>query len=200
MKTSETHPFQVDWIKLAAPSKALQEVNHIGMCMVPGRNKKDHRRSIEYVNELVGQHAESFTDTWPSMDLKVLVEQHTDVLVTLVRDSELEMMGIPHFFTKVVAYGITSIHYPIPDKWLPNSMDEVSGLVNQILNHLKAGKRVVVHCNGGKGRTALVVVSVLVSLGLSASEATDLVRATRPGTLYNPAQIIYVRALGLYRG
>jgi ADP-ribosyl-[dinitrogen reductase] hydrolase len=121
-------------------------------------------------------------------------------LVSLVQNPELEMMGIPHFFDKVKAYGIQSIHYPIPDKWLPNSMDEVSELVNRIIELLHRGKRIVVHCNGGKGRTALVVVSVLVSLGMSAGEATDLVRATRPGTLYNPAQIIYVRALGLYRG
>lgn len=110
------------------------------------------------------------------------------------------MMNIPHFFDKVKAYGIQSIHYPIPDKWLPNSMDEISALVSNMCDLLSQGKRVVVHCNGGKGRTALVVVSVLISLGLSASEATDIVRATRPGTLYNPAQIMYVRALGLYRG
>lgn len=135
-----------------------------------------------------------------SADLKVLVEQKADVLVTLVQVHELEAMGIPHFFDKVRAFGIESIHYPIPDKWLPRSMDEVAGLVATIISQLRRNKRVVVHCNGGKGRTALVVVSVLVSLGMTPSEATDLVRSTRPGTLYNPAQILYVRALSLYRG
>jgi len=79
-----------------------------------------------------------------------------------------------------------------------------------------------VHCNGGKGRTGLVVVSCLVMLGtlifsltlcsnvnrllmvipyfvgLDPSEATDVVRASRPGMLYNPAQILYVRALKAY--
>jgi protein-tyrosine phosphatase len=148
------------------------------------------------------------------------------------------MMGMPDFFKQYVVFlgsldddlaytcryrvknaGIEAIHYPIPDKWIPASMEDVSGLVYAIINRLNAGKTVVVHwyvlsalsgemtktlmlflsSNGGKGRTGLVVVSVLVALGMEPSEATDLVRLTRPGTLYNPAQQLYVRALRRFR-
>lgn len=39
----------------------------------------------------------------------------------------------------------------------------------------------------------MVVVSVLVALGMKVGDAIDLVRATRPGTIRNPAQIFYVK-------
>jgi hypothetical protein len=49
MKTSESDPLQVDWISYETNDSTLVLVNNIGMCMVPGRNKKIHRRNIEYV-------------------------------------------------------------------------------------------------------------------------------------------------------
>ncbi len=49
------------------------------------------------------------------------------------------------------------------------------------------------HCNGGKGRSGMVVVSVLVALGMKPGDAIDLVRAARPGTIRNPAQVFYVK-------
>lgn len=39
----------------------------------------------------------------------------------------------------------------------------------------------------------MVVVSVLVALGMKVGSAIDLVRAARPGTIRNPAQIFYVK-------
>jgi protein-tyrosine phosphatase len=46
-----------------------------------------------------------------------------------------------------------SIHFPIKDKWIPPSMEGLIFLVDTIIERMKAGKAVICHCNGGKGRT-----------------------------------------------
>jgi protein tyrosine phosphatase len=46
-----------------------------------------------------------------------------------------------------------SIHFPIKDKWVPPSMEGLIYLIDTIIERMKAGKTVICHCNGGKGRT-----------------------------------------------
>ena len=61
------------------------------------------------------------------------------------------------------------------------------------------GKRVCVHCNGGKGRTGTLVACVLLALRApgcaSVGGATAVMRRCRPGMLKNPLQQLYVRWL-----
>ncbi|XP_049849448.1 uncharacterized protein LOC126318685 [Schistocerca gregaria] len=173
MCTSLTHPLQIDFIE-----SPLLGDSCIGMTMCPGRNKRQHRRSLE-------------------ADIEVLVQNKVDVLVSLIQISELEAMGIPDMIQRVRNAGIEVLHVPIPDKWIPSSMRLLANLINRILEYIHASKRVVVHCNGGKGRTGFVVVATLVTLGMEPREATQLVRSVRKGMLYNPAQILYIRAYKL---
>jgi len=50
----------------------------------------------------------------------------------------------------------------------------------------------LVHCNGGKGRTGLLIVACLKHLGISQTDATNKIRKARPGMLHNPAQQAYL--------
>ena len=54
--------------------------------------------------------------------------------------------------------------------------------------------RVIIHCNGGKRRSALVAAAVLIGLGVSQSAAVAGVRAARAGSLRNPLQILFLRS------
>jgi len=86
-----------------------------------------------------------------------------------------------------------SIHFPIKDKWVPDSMDQLILLVETIITRLRQGKTVVCHCNGGKGRSGTVVVAALVGLGRKVEHSIDIVRRSRSGTIRNPLQIVYVK-------
>lgn len=174
MKTSDSNPLQVDFV-----DNMVLKNSRIGMCMCPGRSKKDHRRNLD-------------------SDVDVLLRHNAQVLVTLVKDAELESMGIPNMITIVKGAGIESIWLPIRDKWIPSSMDDLIRLVEQIIEHIREGKVIVVHCNGGKGRTGLVVVATLCGLGMSVDEAVKATRSARPGMIQNPAQILYARAFKMY--
>eukprot|EP01128_Nolandella_sp_AFSM9_P006525 TRINITY_DN3380_c0_g1_i1.p2 TRINITY_DN3380_c0_g1~~TRINITY_DN3380_c0_g1_i1.p2 ORF type:complete len:384 (+),score=115.86 TRINITY_DN3380_c0_g1_i1:1324-2475(+) len=99
----------------------------------------------------------------------------------------------PNLFEEVEALGMESIHFPIKDKWIPNSMDGLIHLVETIIARLRKGLFVVIHCNGGKGRSGTVLVATLVGLGRGVQQAIDVVRQTRSGTIRNPLQIVYVK-------
>lgn len=169
MKTSSSHPLEVNFVTHQVLGKC-----RIGMTMCPGRNKKDHRRNL-------------------TMDVAALLQVGTQVLVTLVQQHELDSMKIPDMMTRVRAAGIEVIHAPIKDKWIPSRVGILVELVDLIVERVKLGKTITVHCNGGKGRTGLVVAGTLVALGMEPGPATDLIRTARPGMLYNPAQIVYLR-------
>jgi ankyrin repeat protein len=50
MKTSMSHPLQVDFIRVKYDgNNPLQVIDHLGMSMCPGRSKKDHRRDLAFV-------------------------------------------------------------------------------------------------------------------------------------------------------
>ncbi len=69
---------------------------------------------------------------------------HTDILVTLVREVELQRMGALQLFSRSTEAGIESVWAPITDKWIPESMTILIDLVEVILERLRSGKVIVV--------------------------------------------------------
>jgi protein-tyrosine phosphatase len=54
---------------------------------------------------------------------------------------------------------------------------------------------VLVHCNAGLGRTAVVLASLLKTHGLAGDPVTELRRIYRPGAMEEPVQEAFVRTL-----
>ena len=63
-----------------------------------------------------------------------------------------------------------------------------------ILCQLRSSEKVVlVHCFGGKGRTGLLVVAILLAAGATLPEAVFAIRKSRKGTIMNPLQLLYLQ-------
>lgn len=175
--TSENSPLQVDYVPDAELYVSAR--GRLGLCMAPGRNKK--KSEHVWARDL-------------SADLERLRHVYgCDVLVTLLRPQEMLDMGVAHLCDEVQRRGMESIHFPIKDKWIPESMEQLVALVEAIIARLRRGLSVVAHCNGGKGRSGTVLVATLVGLGRGVQQAIDVVRHTRAGTIRNPLQIVYVK-------
>jgi len=91
------------------------------------------------------------------------------------------------------ARGIEHLVLSIRDQSIPTDLHATIALVEDIADRLSAGKRVVVHCRGGHGRTGMIVACVLVALGYNADDAVTVTRATRSGTVHTDAQYDFVR-------
>jgi len=128
------------------------------------------------------------------VDFAVLVNLGIQTVFSLVRQDEWDAMNIPHYKQRLEEIGIECIHFPIVDKWIPSSMDDLVKNTKLLIERIHQGRCILVHCNGGKGRTGLIVVSALVALGMEVNDAVQITRDARSGMIKNPAQLIYVRA------
>lgn len=146
---------------------------NIGITIAPGRNKGVWKRDL--VQDLT----------------RIRDEYNTDILVTLLENRDLRDIKATDLFSQVEALGMESIHFPMRDKWIPADIVPFQDLVVQVVDKVRQGKNVVVHCNGGKGRSGLLVTCCLIYLGIPFGESIERVREARHGTIRNPIQLMY---------
>jgi len=146
------------------------------MSMCPGRVWRDWCRDLD-------------------TDLEVIRNQNVNVVASIITHTELLKMNYTDFYDRILTSGLESIELSIHDKWLPNSVENFMKIVNAILEYLRQEKTVLIHCNGGRGRTGLLVSACIFYLGYPTDQAIQKVRTARTGMLRNPAQEIFLRSI-----
>jgi protein-tyrosine phosphatase len=73
------------------------------------------------------------------------------------------------------------VHSPIDDFDKPTDPISFCRDADLILNALKSGQKVFVHCHSGTGRTALALAIVLTKCGMSGYNALSVVKETTMG-------------------
>ncbi len=132
-------------------------------------------------------------------DLASLRRSGATVLVTLLEEPEMARIGLPDLVARAERAGLEALWFPIPDGAAPDDLEATSSLVQRILEHLAAGRTVVVHCHAGIGRSGTVVACCLVARGADPASAIDAVRKERPGAATAPGQEEFVHAFGRAR-
>ena len=117
--------------------------------------------------------------------------------MTLIEDFEFSMLGVPELASGIRARGIEWHHLPIVDVRPPDDRFEAMWLDSgpRLVDHLRGGQRVFVHCRGGLGRAGTVSARLLVELGVAPAEAVRRVRQARQGAIETEAQRHYVLSL-----
>lgn len=120
----------------------------------------------------------SFSDVGPDPDA-ALTSVAADVLVCLIEEYEMALR-FPDFVHWLNDHPDRSAHWPIPD-WGTVPDDELLGIVGDVVARLRAGQSVVLHCGAGIGRTGVVSILALITLGMAADVAPVHVRKHRGG-------------------
>jgi atypical dual specificity phosphatase len=97
-----------------------------------------------------------------------------------------------HDEKRLADHGLAQLYLPVADFTAPTQGQARRG-VDAIHEAIDDGGRVLVHCDGGLGRTGTLVSCYLVSTGMSADDAIARVRELRPGSVETPAQVEAVR-------
>lgn len=101
-----------------------------------------------------------------------------DAVVVLVEDYEL-----PYSLDEWEKRGVEILHSPIEDFTAP-SLEQLLEILRWIDTRIREGKKVLIHCLGGLGRSGTVATAwVMYSKGLPLREALRKVRSVRPGSV-----------------
>ncbi|KUH34727.1 protein tyrosine phosphatase [Thermococcus celericrescens] len=101
-----------------------------------------------------------------------------DAVVVLVEEFEL-----PYGLDEWWKQGVEVLHSPIEDFTAP-SLSQLLEILHWIEARVEEGKKVLIHCMGGLGRSGTVAVAwVMYSKGLPMREALKMVRRIRPGAV-----------------
>lgn len=90
--------------------------------------------------------------------------------------------------------GFEISYFPIPDFGVP-PRDELCRVLDHTMDQALSGKNIVVHCNGGLGRTGMFIACLAKRvLNISGEQAVSWVRERIPGAIETDAQ--YKMVLG----
>jgi protein-tyrosine phosphatase len=88
------------------------------------------------------------------------------------------------------------LRFPIRDVDVTDDAAGLRKVLGDIHSCLEAGKRVVIACRGGLGRTGTVVACLLRDAGLDPDAAIAATRSARRGAIETPEQERFVRDWG----
>ena len=173
-RTSLTHPLKID----AMPCGG----GLLGMTLCPGKQVDDSNTGDPWERDL-------------ALDMRVIADWGATTLVSLMEEHELAKFGVRELGTVAEEAGLEWHLLPIRDYAVPDERFErlwtYSGHV--LRRRLELGKRIVLHCRGGYGRTGTIAARLAIKCGSTPEEALRRVRAARPGTVETSDQEAYVR-------
>lgn len=110
----------------------------------------------------------------PRKVLEFFMDEGIEVIITLTT--------VPLNEALINEFGFEYYHIPVQDFTAPGDR-QIEKFVSVIRKARRAGKKAVVHCHAGRGRTGTMLACYLVSLRESAAKALDEVRKLRPGSV-----------------
>eukprot|EP01006_Ploeotia_vitrea_P015480 TRINITY_DN444_c0_g1_i1.p1 TRINITY_DN444_c0_g1~~TRINITY_DN444_c0_g1_i1.p1 ORF type:complete len:218 (-),score=15.79 TRINITY_DN444_c0_g1_i1:8-661(-) len=165
LPNSDTHPIFADFIQDLPCGR-------LGITLCPGKHQKHKwERNLD-------------------QDLQRLQQLYNPTaLVTLLQERDMNRLQVVPLCSCTEALGIESIHCPLQNGCGPTDLELWSQQVMRVVQLLQEDKCVVVHCNGGLGRSGCFCLCVLKALGISVDEALKMIKKVRPKSGGNTAQV-----------
>ena len=127
--------------------------------------------------------------------LNVLQKNNCSSITSFVEDEEFDKLcNKMKFIENIYKHNIKWHHLPISDLSAPDSEFKYQWQTKKVLlkKELTAGKNILLHCWGGKGRAGTVAAILLIEFGANKNEAINIVRAKRKGAIESKAQEEFV--------
>lgn len=116
---------------------------------------------------------------WLEDEIKSLKKSDVDVIVSLLESEEISELDIVDEEKFCKLNKISFLSFPTKDRNVPLSIQKTFEFAQNLLDILKKGKNVVIHCRQGVGRSSLIAACVLVLNGFSSENAFEKIRLAR---------------------
>lgn len=114
---------------------------------------------------------------WLELDILNWSKSGIDTVVSLLTPDEVDDLDLTNEGLHCDDAGMTFHAFPIPDRGIPGT--GFGQLVQTIVDDLRLGRMVGIHCRQGVGRSALVALAVLNELGQPIGDAIRIVSQAR---------------------
>lgn len=120
-------------------------------------------------------------------DIPILKAWNPNAVITMTTQSELGDLDL------VPAFGSQWYHMPIPDFGAPDAIRQAQwqSLSPKLHDIMDRGGKIFAHCFGGKGRSGMVLLRLMVERGLDPEHALHQLREVRPGAVETEAQRLW---------
>ena len=150
------------------------------------------KKNLLGVSQFPGKNLQNIFDLGSfSKDLQIIKKQKVKIVVSLLPDNEKNKLGLDDLIwsKEEVEY----IQFPINDFSVPpkKKFNELKKLISFIKENLMLSKHVLIHCNGGKGRSGMIAALVLKAM--KEKDPIKKVREKVIGAIETEEQEIFVK-------
>ena len=150
------------------------------------------KKNLLGVSQFPGKNLQNIFDLSSFLkDLQIIKKQKVKIVVSLLPDNEKNKLGLDDLIwsKEEVEY----IQFPVNDFSVPpkKKFNELKKLISFIKENLMLSKYVLIHCNGGKGRSGMIAALVLKAM--KEKDPIKKVREKVIGAIETEEQEIYVK-------
>tara|TARA_B100000123_G_scaffold247401_1_gene204381 strand:+ start:104 stop:595 length:492 start_codon:yes stop_codon:yes gene_type:complete len=150
------------------------------------------KKNLLGVSQFPGKNLQNIFDLSLFLkDLQIIKKQKVKIVVSLLPDNEKNKLGLDDLIwsKEEVEY----IQFPINDFSVPpkKKFNELKKLISFIKENLMLSKYVLIHCNGGKGRSGMIAALVLKAM--KEKDPIKKVREKVIGAIETEEQEIFVK-------
>ena len=102
-----------------------------------------------------------------------------DVVISMLEEEEAGELGLAREGELASVAGIRFLSHATPDQGLPASFADTAALIARIVDVLREGQRVAVHCRQSIGRAGLFAAGALIVAGVDAEQAIEIASMSR---------------------
>jgi protein-tyrosine phosphatase len=150
------------------------------------------KKNLLGVSQFPGKNLQNIFDLSSFIkDLQIIKKQKIKIVVSLLPENEKNKLGLDDLIwsKEEVEY----IQFPINDFSVPpkKKFNELKKLISFIKENLMLSKYVLIHCNGGKGRSGMIAALVLKAM--KEKDPIKKVREKVIGAIETEEQEIFVK-------
>ena len=141
------------------------------------------------------QGGNTFCSKELALFFQYLESENYGALLSLTEVQEFEQfISFSQFKCLVGTQDFEWFFHPLVDMTFPDSafIADFSETHRVLLQNVRAGENIALHCKGGLGRSGTIAAMLLCDLGMMAENAIKLVRSSRPGAIETMEQERFV--------
>ena len=116
---------------------------------------------------------------WLEDEIKRIKLKGADYIISLLEREEINNLGLEKEGEYCEKYGMNYINFPIEDVNTPVDENKFLELVEDLSKKLNEGKKLIIHCRMGIGRSSILASGILIKQGVNVRDVFEILSKHR---------------------